>query len=251
MIRMTLLLLLAAMTAAASAFAQESPQPSIPKDNLHIYLLIGQSNMAGRAPIPADAAGPIERCFLLDDQDRWQPATPPLNKFSTIRKGLGMQKLNPGYGFARTMLAADPAIQIGLVVNAKGGSSITQWERDDPFYKEAVRRTKIAAKTGTLAGILWHQGESDAGDSEYLAKLKTLVTNLREDLGEPNLPFIAGQVKDVPLINEQIAKLPEELPGTGFASSEGLTTMDRWHFDTPSMIKLGQRYAEAMRKVRK
>ena len=62
-------------------------------------------------------------------------------------------------------------------------------------------------------------------------------------------PFVAGQINDVELINEQIKKLPVAVPYTGFASSEGLHAMDRWHFDTESMKLLGKRYAEEMLKI--
>ena len=128
-----------------------------PKNALHIYLLIGQSNMAGRAPFSKDEAAVLPRCYLLDGKDTWEQARNPLNRYSTIRKGLGMQKMNPGYTFAKTLTAKDEAISIGLIVNAKGGSSIKQWTQESKFYKEAVRRTKIAQKTGQLKGILWHQ----------------------------------------------------------------------------------------------
>lgn len=218
-----------------------------------IYLLIGQSNMAGRAPVPDEDAGVIERCFLLNQEGKWEPAKNPLNIYSTIRKGAGMQKMGPGYGFAKAMLAAEPNVTIGLVVNAKGGSSIEQWAKGTKFYDEAIRRTKQAVEAGgELAGVLWHQGESNAKNpAGYLEKLKALVANLREDLGEPDLPFVAGQVKDVPQINKQLAMLPRVVPHTGCANAEGLKTMDRWHFDTASIKRLGQRYAGAMIVLRK
>jgi len=76
-----------------------------PKD-LQIYVLIGQSNMAGRAPVPEEIAGPIDRCYLLNTQNKWVPAKNPLNLYSTIRKGEGMQKLGPGYSFAHAMVKA-------------------------------------------------------------------------------------------------------------------------------------------------
>ena len=66
-----------------------------------LFLLIGQSNMAGRAPIDKGDEKPIKNTFLLDSQGKWQPAANPLNQFSTIRKGLGMQKMSIGYGFAK------------------------------------------------------------------------------------------------------------------------------------------------------
>lgn len=223
-----------------------------PKEKLHVYLLIGQSNMAGRAPFGGEDAKVVERCFLLNGQDQWEPAKNPFNRYSTIRKELGMQKMNPGYGFAKTMLEKEKDISIGLVVNAKGGTTIEEWEKGTQFYNEAVRRAKEAQKTGTLTGILWHQGEGNAGNPDgYLVKLKALVVALRTDLGIADLPFVAGQVNDVPAINDQIAALPQALPATGFASSEGLKAMDRWHFDTPSMKLLGERYAEAMLKLQK
>ena len=41
------------------------------------------------------------------------------------------------------------------------------------------------------------------------------------------------------------------MPFTAVASSEGLEAYDHWHFDTPSAILLGQRYAEAMIELQK
>lgn len=217
-------------------------------DEVEIYLLIGQSNMAGRAPFTPEEAEPIERAFLLNGEDAWEPAKVPMNRHSTIRKGLGMQKLNPGYTFSKVMLEKQPGVSIGLVVNAKGGSKIEQWKKGTKFYAEAIRRTKAAK--GTLKGILWHQGESNEGNPEaYLEQLVQLVKDLREDLAMPELPFVAGQVHKLPSINDEIAKLPAALPDTAFVSSEGLKAMDRWHFDAESMRLLGERYAEAMLKL--
>jgi hypothetical protein len=220
------------------------------KAKLHIYLLIGQSNMAGRAPFSAEEAAVIPKCYQLNGEDKWEPAMNPLNRYSTIRKGLGMQKMNPGYGFSKAMLAKNKDVSLGLVVNAKGGTRIEQWAKGSKFYQEALRRAKAAQKKGTLKGILWHQGESNQGNPDgYLAKQKALVENLRSDLGIRNLPFIAGQVNNVKEINDQIAQLPKAVPNTSFVSSEGLKTMDRWHFDAASMKLMGERYAEEMLKV--
>lgn len=234
-----------------AAFATAQEKPDVPKEKLHVYLLIGQSNMAGRAPIAEEEAKELPRAYLLDGEDKWEPAKNPLNRHSTIRKGLGMQKLNPGYSFTKKMLEADPDVAIGLVVNAKGGSKIEEWESDKKFYKEIIRRAKEAEKTGTLKGILWHQGESNVGqEDKYLDQLKDLVKNLRKDLDTPDLPFVAGEISvDERKMNEEIGKLPEAVSATGVASSEGLNTYDRWHFDAESAKKLGERYAEEMLKL--
>ena len=222
----------------------------VPKEKLHVYLLIGQSNMAGRAPISKADSGTIKRCLLLNAKDKWEAASNPLNRYSTVSKGVKVQKMNPGYSFAKDMLAKNKDITLGLVVNARGGTKIQEWAPGTQYYKEAVRRAKAAQKTGTLKGILWHQGESNSKDPEvYLDQLKTLIESLRNDLGTADLPFVAGQVNKVPAINAEIAKLPQAVPSTGFVSSQGLKAMDRWHFDAKSMLLLGKRYAEEMLKI--
>lgn len=224
--------------------------PRGPNQNLHIYLLIGQSNMAGRAPFTEDESKPMERCFLLDSLGHWQPASNPLNLYSTIRKNLSKQKMGPGYSFAQSMLAVDKDIELGLVVNARGGSEIEEWAEGSIFYTEALRRVSEAQQTGVLKGILWHQGEANVGNPDkYIDKLTELVTRFRQDLGMPVLPFVAGQIDGVPSINEQIAMLPDQLPHTGFISSEGLTIFEEWHFDAASVRLMGKAYAEEMRKI--
>ena len=233
----------------ANAETKASPEYKGTKEKLHIYLLIGQSNMAGRAPFTKEEAEPIPRAYLLNDKDTWEAAKNPLNRYSTIRKGLGMQKMNPGYTFSKTMLEKDKDISLGLVVNAKGGSNIKNWTKESKFYKEAIRRVQLAEKTGTLKGILWHQGEANWKDADYLKKLEALIANFRKDLKAPKLPFVAGQINKKKEFNDKLATLPKLVPGTACVKSEGLTTMDMWHFDSKGMRTLGIRYAEAMQKL--
>lgn len=228
-----------------------------PKDKLHVYLLIGQSNMAGRAKIEDGDAGVIQRCFLLNGEGEWEPATNPLNRYSSIRKNLSMQRMNPGCGFSKAMLEKSPGISIGLVVNAKGGTRIEHWKKGTLFYEEALKRARKAQGTGVMKGILWHQGESNSKNPDgYLEKLRELVMDLREDLDAPNLPFVAGQVfydparkPNTKAINTEISRLPDAVHNTGVVKSEGLTTSDSTHFDTQGMRLLGQRYAEEMLKL--
>lgn len=235
---------------AACAFGENPAEQSDPPNDLHIYLLIGQSNMAGRAAMPKEAGGVMERCYLLNDENQWEPARNPLNRYSSIGKGAGMQKLGPGYSFVRRMLEANKDVRIGLVVNARGGSAIDEWLGKSKYYWGARGRMKVARRYGEIKGVLWHQGESDLKAPDgYLDKLKTLIANLRTDFGDADLPFVAGQIHDGPAVNDQIAKLPEAVHATGFVSSKGLTTIDRWHFDARSQLLLGERYAEQMLKV--
>lgn len=245
--RLHILLLVGLLLAIARFPAQTASPPGKTAKPMHIYLLIGQSNMAGRAEIPKELEGIIDRCFLFNEKNEWEPARNPLNRHSPIRKDLNMQRHGPGYSFAKKMLATQPDATIGIIVNARGGTSIDEWLGKSELYWSARKRCKAAMKDGTLKGVLWHQGESDLSNADgYLGKLQSLIANIRADLNAPNLPFIAGQIHNGKAINDQIARLPAACHMTAFVSSEGLTTTDGTHFDTKSQLLLGERYADAM-----
>jgi len=242
---------------AVSSHAEETPTASHEgkRSELHVYLLIGQSNMAGRGIISDEHKQFPEKVFLLNAEGVFEPATHPLNQYSTIGKPIELQKQNIGYNFARVMRSSRPEAAVGLVVNARGGSGIEHWARGTPYYKEAIQRVALARKQGTLRGILWHQAERNSGNPEgYDKKLAQLIHDLRKDLEDESLPFVAGQIIDRPdtkAINDLIAALPSQVPHTGYVSSEGLTAMDRWHFDETSLLKLGEGYAREMLKLQK
>lgn len=226
--------------------------------NLEIYLLIGQSNMAGRADIEIQDQDTLENVYLFTgiSGKEWEKAANPLNKYSTVRKELLMQKLGPGYSFAREIAKARVGKQIGMVVNAKGGTAISEWKPGTTLYNEAVKRAKMAMKNGTLKGIVWHQGESDASKAvAYPEKITELIQSLRTDLGIPDLPFVAGQLsEDKPerrAFNEMILTLPSLVPLTGIITTEGTTTKEGTHFNSASQRLLGERYAVEMLKLSK
>lgn len=215
-----------------------------------LFLLIGQSNMAGRAPIGKTDKEPIKNVFLLNTEGKWQAAANPLNQYSTIRKGLNMQKVSIAYGFAKA-LSKDSKESIGLIVNAKGGSKIDEWTKDSKFFKEAMKRVAQAEKGGSkLEAILWHQGESNQNDNEYDKKLATLVKDFRKATGNRELPFVAGEVKQGTAVNKFISTLAKQVKHTAVASSKDLKTMDKWHFDFKSIVELGERYAEALKSIK-
>ena len=80
--------------------------------------------MAGRAALADGDDKPLPNIMLLNEKNLWIPATNPLNRFASDRKKLSMQRIGPGDGFARRLNQALPDKQIGLIVNARGGSSI-------------------------------------------------------------------------------------------------------------------------------
>lgn len=226
---------------------------------LDVYLCIGQSNMAGRGKLVSAVMDTLQNVYLLNDKDSFELAVNPLNRYSTIRKGLSMQRLSPAYGFAKEM-AGQTNRPVGLVVNARGGSSIDSWLKgsEDGYYEEALSRVRIALKRGgVLKAVLWHQGEADCADPEsYKLKLISLVKNIRADLDIPNLPVVVGQISQwnwtkrlegtVPF-NKMISEISSFIPYSDCVSSEGLDCYKDEtdpHFGTEGQLMLGKRYAE-------
>lgn len=88
------------------------------KEKFHIFLLAGQSNMAGRGKIEAEDKVPHPRVLVLSKQGEWKPAMAPLH-YDKDAAGVGL-----GSSFAVALAEKDPSVTIGLVPTACGGSSI-------------------------------------------------------------------------------------------------------------------------------
>ncbi len=225
--------------------------------NLDIYLVIGQSNMAGRAVIRAIDTSYIEKTHLFtgNELSPWVFANNPLNRYSSVRKNIRMQRMGPSYAFARSMAAENKDYEIGLVVNAKGGTKIVQWLPGTALYQEVIIQAHEALKYGKLKGIIWHQGEGDRDPIRvdmYLGRLEILINALREEFGDPTIPFIAGQLYENEsrhAFNKMILYLPDFIRNTGIVISEGTNTKDGTHFDSESAILMGNRYAIEMKKI--
>lgn len=227
------------------SFAASSAPPERPTD---VFLLIGQSNMAGRAPIIEADHAPIQGVLLLNGAGAWETAVQPLNRYASYHKGLAYQRFNLGGPFAGALREADPESVPGLVVNARGGTAIQLWQPGEALYENSLKRVR-SLEGVELAGVLWHQGESNRYDTEYADKLERVVLGLRRDLDQPDLPFIAGHISGENVINDQMDTLAEKLPHMAVVSVEGLKTFDDVHYDRDSLITLGQRYAEAYLKL--
>lgn len=228
-----------------------------PDSSFHLYLLVGQSNMAGRGEITqAERDLLYPNIYMLGKDGKWLPARHPLHFDKPAIAAVG-----PGIAFAKTIWDAKPNGRIGLVPCAVGGTSIDSWvpggydkATNTHPYDDALLRIKLAMTSGRFSGIIWHQGESDskpAGSVEYLRKLTELVARLRKEIGNDNLPFVAGELGDYrpnyQLINTELNKMPALIPHSALASARGLSHKgDTTHFDTRSANELGKRMAEKM-----
>ncbi len=237
------------------------------KEDFDIYLMIGQSNMAGRGELEErDTTETIEGVYLLDSNGLPVEAKAPFNKYSTIRKELSLQGYSPANKFSELMHSRSGR-KVLIVSNARGGSSIDHWMPGDKheFLNEAVRRTRQAMNYGKLKGIAWHQGETNIqnGIAGYMEKFMTMITALRDSLGQENLPVVIGQVgqwgwahaEDIRAFNDSIIPLiAEKVNNCSYVVSDELSRRYKNkekdpHFGRKAQMELGRRYADAMTQL--
>lgn len=245
-----------------AAIAVEPAKVALPpKERLHLFLLAGQSNMAGRGMVaelaePDRAADP--RVLALGRDGEWRVATDPIH-WDKSAAGVGVGKF-----FGRLVADASPGVVVGLIPSACGGSPISVWEPGIYFdqtkstpWDDAIARARRAMKDGTLKGILWHQGEGDSNPKNaplYAGRLEELITRFRTELNAPELPFIIGQLGIFPErpwsvrraeVDQAQREVAAKMSHVYFVTAEELTSKDNLHFDTASLKILAGRYAEA------
>lgn len=261
------LLLLKLSDGGVASRPLEIPEPPVAPEkplearrDFHLYLLVGQSNMAGRGRIESPDLAIHPRVLCLDANGRWVVALDPLHTDKPTVAGVGL-----GTTFGKVMAEANPGVVIGLIPCAVGGTTVSQWRKGAPpvepwgkLYDNAIQRARLAQRDGVLKGILWHQGEGDsstAGIAAYRERLTQLVADFRADLEAPEAPFVAGMLgvwdpqrhAGRRAFNENLAGVAEWFPRAAAVAAEGLEHGgDGTHFGSAALREFGRRYARAM-----
>lgn len=240
-----------AQTVYRGLTGQAAPAPLVAPKDMVLFLLIGQSNMAGRGAVQPQDRELNPRVFMFNEKNLWVPARDPVHFDKPGAAGVGLCS-----EFARTLLKKDPKMTVGLIPCAFGGTSLAEWMPGTPeskkldLYRKAVARTTLAMDSGTLAGILWHQGESDTGRAAgYTEKFASMIAQLRKDLKAEKVPLILGELCNKNGFNQVIQKIPDTVPYSAWVSSEGCAN-DGLHFKREGYLLLGQRYAEKYFQLR-
>ena len=213
-----------------------------PPVNTDIWLLAGQSNMAGsgfREPYET----PSDRVWLFNLRDEWQIAEEPLwgDRYEAVDDAFAIMRseiprATPEYrrqqavGFREKLVHSQSGAGLGLTFGkaistatgrpvgllfcAKGDTRMEEWDPEfngTPYmalYKATLRRIRQVNRP--LTGVLWYQGESDTFDDKgdcYAERLRRLVAALRRDTGQPDLPFFYVQIANC--FSQPEAELPQ------------------------------------------
>ncbi|MFP4502915.1 MAG: sialate O-acetylesterase [Candidatus Hydrogenedentota bacterium] len=249
-----------------------------------LWVLAGQSNMFGRGN-QDNLAQPDPRISAFGMDREWRVAADPIHNLAqspdpvhytakseqqrqrAIRdyrdgtKGGGL-----GLPFAKEMLARTGR-PVGLICTAHGGTSMDQW---DPAKKDRGADSlygsmllSIEAAGGQVRGVLWYQGESDAGHAPdaYQDKMLRFIDAVRDDLGDSELPFLfvqLGRLVREPNHEEHIAgwntvrtaqlAIEKAHDRCDLATAIDLELDDPIHIGTEGLKVLGKRLAHLAEK---
>ena len=238
-----------------------------PADAVSVYLLAGQSNMAGEASrfrLPPDLTVPYPAVKI------WQPEA---HGFVDLQPGFAesagdSDAFGPELSFGRTM--DDQRLEpVYLIKHALGATNLAEdWNPDRRNNQHHIFVTKVKTALDFLKrdhvryivkGMAWMQGENDAFEAEqfandYEANLRALIADMRSHYGN-HLRFVIGQLSQhLPegfTYQEQIRSAQRQVAATDPLTSIVKTDQfslqaDQVHFDAQGQLDLGRAFAQAM-----
>jgi hypothetical protein len=235
----------------------EYPQEIPAKENLWVFILAGQSNMAGRGLVEPQDTLPNPRVLSINEQGEIVIAKSPLHFYEPVRTGLDL-----GHRFGNVIAEHLPdSISVLIVPTAVGATPISFWLEDRErrgvrLLTNFKQKTELAKSVGTIKAILWHQGEGDSNESGiplYKERLNELFAKFREYAGDNNLPVVLGELglhdknaENRSRINEIIYDYATSDPRSAVIKTTDLYHIgDSTHYNSESLRLMGERYAEA------
>lgn len=226
---------------------------------IHSFLLVGQSNMAGRGF--KEDVEPIKNPNVKILRNGWW-----INSYVPVNPDRAFSGVSLAESFADLYSKDHEGVTVGLIPCADGGSDLDCWEVGGLLFDNAIYQARLASRTSNIVGILWHQGESDSDKVKslvYEEKFRKIIAGFRNEPVLKDLPFVVGELgeylKDYAIpermecfrqVNEKIYKVATTTEKMAFVSSKGLTDNgDNLHFNAKSLRELGVRYYEAFKTI--
>ena len=199
------------------------------------------------------------------NSDGWVPLQPVNNV------------VGPELSFARRVANKTNA-PIAIIKCAAGGTHLGgDWNPDEPqgfkmypatlsLIQASLQQLKDAGLNYRIEGFMWHQGENDMFNEEYMASygknLKNFISKWRRDLNTPDLKFYIGELctktiwgmdlrprmyaislgqKSVTNVDPLAEYIPTSHVGVEIGSGVGL----HYHYGTLGQLEHGINYADA------
>lgn len=216
------------------------------------YLLLGQSNMSGQGVVAE-----------LSEEQLKLPKNVTFILHGSEASINYIPKFGPEVSFAQTIAKKHPQESVRLIKFAPGGSLMKDWisKQSGKHYDTLIKQAKKSnnGRLPQVHGVLWMHGERDTKSKQladdYENQLTSLVSMLKSDFKNPNLPVVIGRISipkafrpAVTEVRNAQQNVANRSPSISIISTDDLSTgSDKVHFDTNGQLLLGQRFAQAMR----
>jgi hypothetical protein len=266
------------------------------------YYLGGQSNMDGYGyvrELPKANRRVSPNVMIFTGQSALDHETHGgAGKWEALRPGHGKgfrtdgetnqpsNRIGPELLFGQTLVVHDPEARIAIIKYARAGSGLGRDIGFGDWYPDLAEGNRINQYDNALttirnayshsdidgdgepdtlvpAGIVWMQGETDAGDLEsarrYQANLKRMMNLLRAAMRKDDLPVVIGKITDSGMTEDgstwdyaDIVQLAQEAfvesdeCASFVTATDEMNYSDAAHYDTDGYIRMGIAFAEAV-----
>ncbi len=225
------------------------------KKNIWVFIMAGQSNMAGRGLVEPKDTLVSERVLTINIKGEIILAKEPIHFYEPSKKGLDC-----GLSFGKNLIKHIPdSISVLLIPTAVGDTSVSQWlnnttHQNIELLSNFKEKADLGKNYGHVKAILWHQGESDAVEKKIIAykeNLKNLFEKFRTIVGNPDLPILMAELgsyssneKNWQLINNKIEEIAEsDINIESFSTFDLKDRGDKVHFNSEGQRIIGKRFA--------
>lgn len=231
-----------------------------PAEPIKVFLAGGQSNMRGSgnaANLPAELQGPQSDVLLVRGEQGTAGDT--LMVLQPGEANTFGSRVGPEVTFGRTIADAFPDQNFAVLKYAAGGTALGgSWKPTTGASYQLFRQTvengltllENAGYTPEIVGMIWHQGESNAGNTQaqYETLLNGFIADMRSHYGA-NLPFMIGAINAdysteyATIAAAQMAVGAAAPYATFVPTDAGDFGNDEIHLTTAGVMKLGENFA--------
>ncbi len=237
----------------------------VPKERAVAFIHFGHSNMAGYGTSPSSSAA-----FHFQDTHprafEYRAGTPPTLALEPTARTTTQRLAGPGVSLLKEALAVAKSdyyfISLGYGQNS---AYCSQFLPGGLYYDGLIAAAKAMKGRVTFGAIFIYLGITErhgtAADLDGFATcINKLVTAVRTDVGEPNLPVLMNDYEVgasgefaatgavATAIRPQIAKIPTTVTNSALVSCEGLGMQDDHHFNLDGQRTWAQRAIMTMQQ---
>ncbi len=238
---------------------------TVPKERAIAFIHLGHSNMAGYGVSPS-ASVPYHFEQTNPRALEYHAGTPPVLALEPTARTTNQRLAGPGVSLLKEALAVSGSsyyfISLGYGQNS---AYCSQFLPGGLYYDDLIAASKAIKGRVTFGGIFIYLGITERHGSAadvngFPNCINTLVTAIRNDVGEPNLPLLMNDYEVeasgefvatgavATAIRPQIAKIPTTVANSALVSCEGLGMQDDHHFNLDGQRTWAQRAIMTMQQ---